>query len=65
MSNITTNPIANEDNVRTLYELPEKPNDDDMHMTRSKFSSLVAQALKEQIIIDNKASAEAAKLPYS
>ncbi len=65
MSDITTNPIANEDNVRKHYEPPETPDDDNMNMTRSKCSSLVAQALKEQIIIDNKASTEAVKLAYA
>ncbi len=42
MSDITTNPIANEDNVP-----PETPVDDDMHITRSKFSSPVVQALEQ------------------
>ncbi len=49
MSDITRNPIANEDNVRNFYVPPETPEDDDMHMTKSKFSGLVAQALQQQI----------------
>ncbi len=47
MSDITTNPIANEDNVRNFNVPPETPDDDDMHMTRSTFSSLVIQALRQ------------------
>ncbi len=45
MSDITRNQIANKDNVRNFYVPPDTPEDDDMHITRSKFSSLVAQAL--------------------
>ncbi len=65
MSDITTNPIANEDNVRNFYVPPETPVDDDMYITRSKFSSLVAQALEQQIAIDNQTSAESVKLAYT
>ncbi len=65
MSDITRNPIANEDNVKNFYVPPETPEDDDMHMTRSKFSSLVAQALEQQIVIDNQTSAEAVKFAYT
>ncbi len=65
MSDITTNPIANEDNVKHFYVPPETPVDDDMHITRSKFSSLVAQALEQQIAIDNQTSAKAVKLAYT
>ncbi len=36
MSDIITNPIANEDNVRNFYVPPKTPVDDDMHITRSK-----------------------------
>ncbi len=43
MSDITTNLIANEDNVRIFYVPPETPVDDDMHITRSKFLNLVSQ----------------------
>ncbi len=50
MSDITTNPIANVP--------PETPIDDDIHITRSKFSSLVTQALEKQIAINNQTSAE-------
>ncbi len=59
MSDITRNPIANEDNIGNFYVPPETPEDDDMHMTKSKCSSLVAQALEQQIAIDNQTSAEA------
>ncbi len=65
MSDITTNPIVNEDNVRNFYVPPETPVDDDMHITRSKCLSLVAQALEQQIAIDNQSSAEAVKLAYT
>ncbi len=65
MSDITRNPIANEDNVRNFYVPPETPEDDDMHMTKSKFSCLVAQALEQQIAIENQTSAEAVKLAYT
>ncbi len=65
MSDITRNLIANEDNVRNFYVPPETPDDDDMHMTRSKFSSLVTQALEQQIAIDNQTSAEAVKFAYT
>ncbi len=65
MSDITRNPIANEDNVRNFYVPSETPEDDDMHMTKSKFSSLVAQALEQQIFIDNQISAEAVKFAYT
>ncbi len=65
MSNITTNLIANDDNVRNSYVPPETPDDDDMHITRSKFSSLVDQALEQQIAIDNQISAEAIKFAYT
>ncbi len=34
MSDITTNPIVNEDNVRNLYVQQETPVDNDMHITR-------------------------------
>ncbi len=65
MSDITTNPIANEVNVRNFYVPPETLVDNDMHITRSKYSSLVAQALEQQIAINNLTSAEAVKLPYT
>ncbi len=65
MSDITTNPIANVDNVRKFYVPPETPIDDDMHITRSKCLSLVAQALEKQIAIDNQTSAKAVKLAYA
>ncbi len=65
MSDITTNPIAKEDNVRNFYVPPETPDDDDIHMTRSKCSSLVTQALEQQIAIDNQTSAEAVKFAYT
>ncbi len=65
MSDITTNPIANEDNIRKFYIPPETPIDDDMHITRSKFSSLITQALEKQIAIHNQISAEAVKLAYA
>ncbi len=36
-----------------------------MHITRSKFLSLVTQALEQQITIDNQTSVEAVKLAYA
>ncbi len=36
-----------------------------MHITRSKFSSFVAQALEQQIAINNQTSAEAVTLAYT
>ncbi len=65
MSDITTNLIANEDNVRNFYVPPQTSVDDDMHITRSKLSSLVVHALEQQIAIDNQTSAEAVKLAYT
>ncbi len=65
MSDITTNLITNEDNVRNFYVPLETQVDDDMHITRSKFSGLVALALEQQIAIDNQTSAKAVKLAYT
>ncbi len=65
MSDIIKNLIANEDNVRNCYIPPETPVDDDMHITRLKLSSLVTQALAQQIAINNQMSAMAVKLAYA
>ncbi len=65
MSDITTNPIANEDNVRKCYVPLETSINVDMHITRSKCSSLVTQTLEKQIAIDNQTSAEAVKLAFT
>ncbi len=61
----TVSKEVNEDNIRNFYVPPQTPVDDDMHITRSKVSSLVAQAFEQQIAIDNQTSAEAVKLAYT
>ncbi len=64
MSDITRNPITNEDNVTNFYVPPETSEDDDMRITMSKFSNLVTQALEQQFAINNQTSAEAVKFAY-
>ncbi len=53
------------DNVRHFYVPQETPVDNDMHITRLKFSSLVSHALEQQIAIDNQISAKAVQLAYA
>ncbi len=65
MCDITRNLITNEGNVRNFYIPPETPEENDMHMTKSKISSLVEQALEQQIAIDNQTSAEVVKFAYN
>ncbi len=65
VSDILAHPNANEDDVKQQCELPETPDDEDIHMTKSKFMSIITNALEEQMIKVNETSTEVAKAAYA